>query len=106
MKPFKYYFYIFLATVFGACFMWLAFICLQIGLYMITDNWKPENNLARYVDGGIVIFGAIVGFLNGQRWWILLYEKNGTLKETYRGWQSLRLRLRAIGKFLLQYDSN
>ncbi len=96
----KYYCYILFATVFGAGFMWLAFICIHLILHMITTDMKVDGNSAKYIEGGLVFFGAIIGYLNGQNWWIIFYDKNGLLKEKYRGWCGLKLRLRETLGFL------
>lgn len=104
MNTLKYYAYLFLATIFGACFMWFVFICLQLGLYMITPNWKLDGNFTRYVDGGIALFGAVIGYMNGQNWWIKLYEKNASLKKQYRGLGGIKLRLRKFLKDAAEDD--
>lgn len=89
--------YILVSIVYGACFMWCSGLLVELALFMLPIQWGASTEEGiMYGYAAYLLFGAIAGYMIGLRMWVKLYDKNGDLKEKYRGFPGMKGRTRAF----------
>lgn len=89
--------YLLVSIVYGACFMWCSGLLVELALFMLPIKWgaSTEEGII-YGYAAYLLVGAIAGYRIGLRMWVRLYEKNGDLKEKYRGFPGVKRRTSAF----------